>query len=86
MPNKSYRKGYRKENKIQNQLKDEGWDVAQRTAGSHSCVDVFAIRKLDNKILLVQAKPNDLSDSARDKLLKENDWLNGKFDVEFVVL
>ena len=82
----NYHKGRKYEYKICNQLKKEGFDLVQRTAGSKSSLDIIAIRQSDNKIILVQAKPKNLSDSAKNKLLEENDWLNGKFDVEFVVM
>ena len=79
--NKNYTKGRRKEYKICNQLKSEGWIIVQRTAGSHSPIDVFAIKK--GKIKLVQAKPDNFNAS---KILKELNWLNGKFKVEFEVI
>ena len=49
----NYRRGYRFEQWIVNTLKDEGY-IAQRTAGSHSCVDVIAMKHVS--IRLIQAK------------------------------
>ena len=45
MANKAYQKGRRKEYKVCNELKEEGYDIAQRSAGSHSPIDVWAINK-----------------------------------------
>jgi len=84
--NKAYNKGRRKEYKICNQLKESGFDIVQRSAGSHSPVDVFAIKKLDNKILLVQSKPESMSDKNKEKLEVMYQWLNGSFDVRFKVI
>ena len=47
MPNKNYIKGRRKEYLIRDKLIKEGFDIVQRTAGSHSFIDVIAIRKSD---------------------------------------
>ena len=49
----NYTRGYRFEQWIVNTLKDEGY-IAQRTAGSHSCVDVIAMKHVG--IRLIQAK------------------------------
>ena len=86
MPNPNYRKAYKKENKIVNNHKKEGWDIAQRSASSKSPIDVWAVRKEGKKIRLIQSKPESFSEKNKDKLMKEYDWLNGKFDVEFVVI
>jgi len=86
MVNKNYRRGRAKEYKICNQLKDEGFIIAQRSAGSHSPVDVFAIHKKKKKIVFVQAKPKSMSLKAKERLAKELDWLNGNFRVEFKVI
>lgn len=91
MPNKNkgnpiYRKGRRKEYQITEDLKKEGWDIAQRSKGSHSPIDVFAINKEEKKILLVQAKPNDFPESKTNKILSDNADLSGAFMVEFAVM
>ena len=77
MPNKNYVKGRRKEYKICAALKEAGYDIAQRSAGSHSPIDVFAIRKRDKKILLVQSKPDDMAASEIMKLYKKYGSLSG---------
>lgn len=81
----NYHKGRKKEYKICKALREDGFDIVQRSAGSHSCIDVMAIRKEDHKILLVQSKPESMSEIAKDKLLRDNDWLNGEFNTEFIV-
>ena len=83
MPNKNYVKGRRKEYKITNQLKEEGWDIVQRTAGSHSKVDIIAINKKLRVIKLIQAKPDDFNSN---KIEEECRWLNNVFRVEFEVI
>ena len=45
MPNKNYIKGRRKEYKICKKLIEKGFDIAQRTAGSHSPIDIIVINK-----------------------------------------
>ncbi len=86
MPNKNYRKGRRKEYKIRKQLLDEGWDIVQRTAGSHSPIDVIAINNLLKVIKLIQCKPNDCPENEIKKIKNEFNWLNGGFRVEFEVI
>jgi len=81
--NKNYVKGRRKEYKVCKMYKDAGWEIAQRSAGSHSPIDVFAINKKKKIIKLIQAKPDNFN---ADKILKELNWLNGKFKVEFEVV
>ena len=85
MPNKNYVKGRRKEYKICEQLKNEGFDVVQRTAGSHSPIDIIAISKDKQMIRLIQCKPDDFGNGKAQAIIKENWWLNGKFLVEFCV-
>lgn len=86
MSNKNYIKGRRKEYKIVNDLKKDGWIIAQRTAGSHSPIDVFAINKLTKVIKMIQAKPDSMSKNAKDKINQELNWLNNIFRVEFEVI
>jgi Holliday junction resolvase len=81
MPNKNYIKGRRKEYKICKKLREEGYEIVQRSAGSHSPVDVFAINKETKVVLLVQAKP----DGYKEKKYEEYNWLNGKFTVKFEI-
>jgi Holliday junction resolvase len=82
----NYHKGRNKEYRICKALRKKGYDIVQRSAGSHSPIDILAIRREDNRISLIQSKPNGMSDNSRDKLEKKHSWLNGKFDIEFVVV
>ena len=85
MPNKNYVKGRRKEYKIVHANRGPG-KISFRSAGSHSPVDVVAIDTENKTIHLIQAKPDSMSDRAKRKL--ETEWilLNGKFEVEFIVI
>jgi Holliday junction resolvase len=80
-----YEKGRRKEYKIVNLFKSWGYNVAQRTAGSHSPFDVIAINSKEKVIKLVQCKPDTMPMSKIRKILKENENLEGDFKVEFEV-
>lgn len=86
MSNKNYIKGRRKEYKIVKQYKDKGYKIVQRSAGSHSPIDVFAIDKETRTIKLIQAKPDSMSNNAKQKIIDENQWLNGLFKVVFEVV
>lgn len=83
MPNKNYEKGRRKEYKVCEQLKKEGFDIVQRTAGSHSPIDIIAIDLTCKVIKLIQCKPDDYK---ADKLKEEWNQLNNAFRVEFEVV
>jgi len=85
MPNQNYIKGRRKEYKICERLRKDGFHIVQRTAGSHSPIDVIAINTTTKEIKLVQAKPDDFGKRATDEILMRNSLLNGFFLVEFVV-
>lgn len=85
MPNSNYVKGRRKEYKICKQLREEGFDIVQRTAGSHSPIDIIAIHKDKQLIKLVQSKPDSYSEKQINRLLIENKDLNGEFVVVFEV-
>jgi len=86
MPNKNYQQGRRKEYKITKKLKENGFDIAQRSAGSHSPIDVFAIKRETKTIKFIQAKPDSMSESAKQKIFNENKWLNGLYEVKFEVI
>ena len=81
MPNANYVKGRKKEYKICKRLKEQGCDIVQRTAGSHSPIDIIAIDKEHKRILFVQSKPEGYS----SKKYKEYEWLNDMFKVEFFI-
>lgn len=84
-----YKNGARKEYYVVSKLKGEGWDIVQRSAGSHSPVDIFAINIKDKKILLVQCKRSMtgkmsfIDQKLKEKLELENKELNGTFEVKF---
>ncbi len=84
MPNKNYERGRRKEYKVTYRLKKEGFDIAQRTAGSHSPIDVIGIDLKNKVIRLIQAKPDNYS--KKTKLEKKWEELNNKFEVMFEVV
>ena len=81
MVNRNYVKGRRKEYKIRTELLNSGYDIAQRSAGSHSPIDIFAISKDLNEILLIQAKPDGYSEKGYEKWK----WLNNEFNVRFEI-
>ena len=89
---KIYKKGRRKEYKIIEDLKKEGYNITQRTAGSHSPIDIIAINKLTRTIKLIQSKRTmketmDYIDKGLKKNIEEdNRWLNNVFRVEFEVM
>ncbi len=87
-----YQKGARKEYKIVKQFRDLGYDIVQRTAGSHSRIDIIAI-DIKNKIIkLIQSKRtisnsmNFIDPKLKKQLEMENKDLNGVFEVEFKAL
>ena len=86
-----YKKGARKEYKIIKDLKQEGFDIAQRTAGSHSQIDIIAINVEEKIIKLIQSKRtlsetmNYINPKIKAKIEKENKKLNGIFEVKFEV-
>jgi len=84
MPSKQYKKGRRKEYKIRDKFKSF-CEIAQRTAGSHSPVDVIAISRELKTIYLVQSKPDDFPGSKEKKIMDEWGWLNDEFMVKFYV-
>lgn len=91
MNKKIYNQGRRKEYKICEQLKKEGFDIIQRTAGSHSPVDIVAIAIKEKRILLIQSKRTLNKDmmfidsSLKNKIEEKNKELNGDYNVLFEV-
>ena len=59
--NPNYLKGRRLEYEIQHKLQNAGW-LAVRTAGSHSPIDIIAIRH--NKIRVIQCKAKPMGEKA----------------------
>ena len=86
MPNKNYVKGRTKEYKICRDLKEHGFEIAQRSAGSHSPIDVFAISKKTKTILFIQAKPDNYSKRDGDRIKDELGYLKGLWNVEFALI
>ena len=86
MASENYRKGRRKEYSIIDKLKKEGFDIVQRSKGSHSPIDVFAIDKKNKVIKFIQSKPDNYSDFQVNKIHEENKDLSGSFVVEFEVI
>ena len=85
MPNKNYLAGRKKEYRICNQLKEEGFNIVQRSAGSHSPVDVWAVHIKRKLILLIQSKPDNFRLSQREIINNKNHDLNGKYTVKFQI-
>ena len=84
-----YKKGARKEYYICQQLKAEDYDIVQRTAGSHSPIDIIALKKSEKIIKLIQSKrtmKNNMQyidPKLKKKLEKEHEDLNGEYTVIF---
>ena len=74
------------------QLKQQGYDIVQRTAGSNSEIDIIAINWRQKEIKLIQVKRTlkermDYTDpKLKDKIEKQNSCLNGFYLVRFEVL
>jgi len=87
MPNKNYIKGRKKEYLICSRLKEKfNYDIAQRTAGSHSPFDIIAINLKNKEIRLIQCKPDSMNAHQQQKIREENKKLNGLFLVSFSVV
>ena len=87
MPNKNYNAGRRKEYGVITALKKEGFDIAQRSSGSHSPIDVFAINKEDKIIKFIQVKKGYLSSEEYSKIWEAMKWLQeGDFEIEFEII
>lgn len=84
--NKNYVRGRNKEYRLVKQFREAGYTIVQRTAGSHSPVDIIAVHKEKRKITFIQAKPNSMTENKKEEIKKENEFLNGVYDTEFIVL
>ena len=76
MTNKNYLRGRSREYRTMNKLKEIGYKIVLRSAGSHSPIDVVGIK--DNEIRLIQCKPKSLSEKKRQKILSDLAWLQGQ--------
>lgn len=85
MGNTHYNKGREKEYNICRRLKREGYQIAQRTAGSHSPFDVIAINKDTKTIRLIQSKVTITPEWHKLEINRDWGWLNGEFKVEFTI-
>lgn len=89
MGNKNYQKGRRKEYGITEKLKKQGFEIVQRSRGSHSPIDIFGINKEKRIIKFIQSKRklsksmSFIDEKQKEKIEKEFNWLNGKFEIEF---
>ena len=81
MPNPNYVKGRKKEYAICKRLRERGYDIVQRTAGSRSPFDVIAINKARKTIVLIQSKPECYKGQKYDHYM----WLNVYFIVYFSI-
>lgn len=82
---KNYNKGRAKEYRICKKLEKEGFEVAQRSAGSNSPIDVFAINLKTRVIKFVQAKPDKFSEKREKEIMDKWGEINGMFRAEFYV-
>lgn len=83
MPQTIYRKGREKEYKLCKELRLEDFDIVQRSAGSHSPIDIFAIHRRKKLIKFIQSKGPKLEEYRKKKILKDMEYLSGVWMVEF---
>lgn len=87
-----YKTGARKEYAIRNKLLKEGYDIVVRSAGSHSPIDIIAIKTSTREILFVQSKRTIgmpvfyVNPNLKEKLESEYVMLNNTFNCSFVVM
>ena len=83
--NVNYRRGRNKEYKLVHELISKGYDIAQRTAGSHSPIDIIGIHNELKLITLIQSKPDNMSENEINPIKEKYEWLNDKWIVIFEV-
>lgn len=81
--NKNYQKGRRFEQKLVREEREKG-NIAGRTAGSKSPIDLFSIDVKNKKIRFVQAKKGKSRLSKKE--IKEFENLSDEYLVSFEVL
>ena len=87
-----YQQGRRKEYKLCEDLKKNGFDIVFRSAGSHSPIDIVAINQLTKVIKFVQSKRtisktmNEVDLKLKKKIEREYQSLNNVFRCEFEVM
>jgi len=85
MVNSNYVKGRNKEYRLKKQFEAVGF-VCTRSAGSHGIWDLVCVHPKEGIIKFIQAKPKDFSKKQLYRLHKGNNWLNGTWEGEYIVL
>lgn len=67
MPNLMYNQGVRKERRLVNSAKEQG-NIAFRSAGSHSPIDVCIIDPVAEQVWFIQCKPDSMSEAEKGKI------------------
>jgi Holliday junction resolvase len=75
-----YRKGSDKERRIVNAERRRG-NLAFRSAGSHSPIDVFVLNPIAKVIYLIQSKPRSISQNQKNKILVDIKKFEGEYKV-----
>lgn len=83
--NKNYLKGVRKELKVVNSARLEG-KLAFRSAGSRSPIDCVIIDLEARRIKFIQCKPENYSETERQRWLAQFPFPNSVFFVSFEIL
>lgn len=84
MGNWRYRKGRQLERDIVREAKEDG-KIAFRSAGSKSPIDVCIIDEKNKIVQFVQCKTGESAEKHVNKLMKQFEWLNGPFIIQFSV-
>lgn len=69
---KTYRKGANAERKTVRELKAQGFNIAARTAGSKSPIDIFAINRRRGIILFIQRKKTKQTTLTKKGKIRKN--------------
>lgn len=88
--NRNYVNGSAREYRIMKKLRDEGWEVVERSAGSHGAIDVFAMKTATNtslgQMLLIQCKGGKSAKRERKKAEREMPLMSGLYSVKVEVV
>ena len=82
----NYQNGANRERRVLHSLKEQGFDLVFRSAGSHSPIDLFALDIKTKQIWLIQCKPKSMSIKAKQKLELEINKFEGNFSVKTKVI
>ncbi len=85
MTHPNYRKGAVKERKILNQEKAKG-NLGTRSSGSHGRWDLTIVDPANRKLHLIQCKPKDFSVLQKKRIMDENGFITGTYEVTFEVI